>query len=94
MDRLVALVEDQARDIHFRQVILEELITAKLHNPFCAKIHPRIYWGHSTPFRSDYNGVLVRTKNSNAEIVVPYSLKQRVLSLSHCSVPSSHLGGR
>lgn len=48
----------------------------------------------SPPFQTDDNGLLVRTANPSAQIVVPHSLKQRLLALSHYPVLAGHTGGR
>ena len=61
---------------------------------FCTRIRGRINGGFDLPFVVNDRGFLVRMVESNPQIVVPHSLQQRVLHLSHYVKLGAHPGGR
>lgn len=95
LDRLLAAEQEQPRDLHFSQITLIELISAQMEDAFCSEIHIKIDGlgaGESPLFRTDDNGLFVRTTNRNTKVFVPHSGKPRVLDLSHYLVFASHHG--
>ena len=73
---------------------LEELLRSQLSDNFCASIRSRLNEGEGLPFALDADGVLCRTVQRVPQIVVPHSLRSRVLHLSHYPKLSGHPGGR
>lgn len=73
---------------------LIELIAVKYYSIFFSDICHRLDEVERLSFAHYNNGLLIRTIATNPQIVIPHSLKQRVLVLSHYSVTISHPGDR
>ena len=72
---------------------MDELITAQLHDPFCSDVCRRLNERKGLAFEFDENGLLVRTATHDHTIVVPHSLKKRVLWLNHYTTFAGHPRG-
>ena len=72
----------------------EELIREQHFDPFCSQMRSRLNGGELLPFAANDNGYFVRKVESTAQIVVPRSLRARVLHLSHQAEMAGHPGGR
>ena len=90
----VLATQPAPQPLNFNQITLEELVVAQHNDAFCAEISRRLNEGVKMPFAEDDNGLLVRTANSDHQIVIPHSLKQRVLTLNHYPLLAGHPGGR
>ena len=73
---------------------MEEILSAQLHDRLCSDTFIRLNEGEGSAFKIDDNGLLVRTVNPDPQIVVPHSLKKRVLMLNHRPKLAAHPGGR
>lgn len=93
MDVLIAQTTDTDADRQLERITLEELLREQLTDAFCAAIRSRLNGGEVLPFRLDDRGILVRTVEAYEQIVIPHSLKSRVLHLAHYSQLSGHPGG-
>ena len=65
-----------------------------MHDRFCSEIRRRLNGGEVLAFEFDDDGVLIRTAEAGPQIVVPDTLKQRVLYANHYSKLAGHPGGR
>ena len=77
----------------FQPITDEELVTAQLTDDFCVSVRRRLNEGVALPFGYNDNGILCR-QASHEQIVIPQSLKQRVLHINHYSRLAGHPGGR
>lgn len=82
------------RGIQFSQITLEQLILDQQNDAFCPEIKLEIDAEGRPPFRTDHNGIIVKTANPNEQIAISYQLKELVLDLSHYPVLESHPSGR
>jgi hypothetical protein len=71
-----------------------ELLTEQLTDEFCAKIRARINAGDSIPFVENDRGFLVRTVCTPPQLVIPQSLRARLLHAGHHAQLAGHPGGR
>ena len=93
-DQLFAILPDPTpSDPMFEPISMEELATAQLSDAFCVQIRRRLNEGVVLPFGENDDGVLCR-KVSHEQIVIPHSLKQRVLHIHHYSRLAGHPDGR
>lgn len=60
-----------------RQVSVEELMQAQLHNLFWEQIRLQLNGGKGLPFEFDSNGVFIRRGNLKSQVVIPTSLRVR-----------------
>ncbi len=73
----------------------EELLREQQEAPLCASIREGINRGEKMPFvHSPDSGLLVRSVSLLPQVVVPVSLRTRVLSNAHVPRTSGHPGGR
>ena len=87
VDNLLATREHAPRELNFNQITLDEFVTAQLNDKFCSDIHRRLNEGEKKlAFRVNKDVLLVRTVQTDHQIVVPHSLKQPVLYLHHYRV--------
>ena len=80
-------------DPMFTPISHEELVTAQLSDPFCTEVRLAINKGVVTPFGYNHDGLLCR-QASHDQIVVPHTLKARVLHIHHYSRQAAHPGGK
>ena len=69
------------------------MLSIQLHDPFCSDVCHHLNDGEVLAFELDENGLLVRTATHDHTIVVPHSLKKRVLWLNHYPTLAGHPGG-
>ena len=91
-DHLLAI--EKTKEPQFQKITMEELLSSQHNDAFCAEISRRLNGGEKLSFSHDDNGLLVRTTHPEHQIVVPHSLKKRVLYLNHYPVLAGHPGGR
>lgn len=74
---------------------IDELVIEQSKDPYCRSIRRQIDRGDEIPFLEDDRGLLVRRAplDDRLQIVVPASLRQRTLYLSHYPQASGHPGG-
>ena len=94
IDNILATLDNPSSDVTFTPITMEELVSAQFHDRFCSDIHRRLNEGEGLSFALDDNGLLVRTVNPDHQIVIPHSLKKRVLMLNHRPKLAAHPGGR
>ena len=94
MDQILALQEERTQHVHFDQITMDELISAQLHDVFCADVCRRLNEGNGVPFEIKKEGLLVRTATAVQQIGTPHALKKRVLWLNHNPTLAGHPGGR
>ena len=80
-------------DPTFEPISVEELATAQFTDAFCVDIRRRLNEGVVLPFGFNEDGLLCR-QVTHEQIVIPHSLKQRVLHINHYSRLAGHPGGR
>ena len=81
-------------DPTFQPISDEEMSTAQLSDEFCSDVRRRLNGGVVTPFDFNKNGLLCRKTEENEQIVIPHSLKERVLHINHYSRLAGHPGGK
>ena len=91
---LLLVAEPAKKHLHFEPITIEEFIMAQHSDTFCADVCRRLNEGVARPFFIDDNGLLCRSSFSGPQIVVPQSLKKRVLYLNHYPLLAGHPGGR
>ena len=94
-DELFAtLPEPTPSDPMFQPISLEEMLTAQLSDQFCSDIRRQLNGGGvPVPFGFNDDGLLCRQTEDRNQIVVPHSLKPRVLHINHYSRLAGHPGG-
>ena len=75
-------------------ITLEELVLAQESDAFCKVIRSRLNGGDDLPFAVDDRGFLSRYVEAFPQIVIPQTLKPRVLYISHHAKLAAHRGGR
>ena len=75
-------------------ITAEELIRVQAQHDFCRKIRQMLNEGEEIPFAEDDVGYLTRTVESFPQIVIPSTLRPRVLHIQHHAKLSAHPGGR
>ena len=94
-DELYAAMDDAASpEVHFEPITREELLQAQLRDEFCASIRRKLNEGGEMSFEINDDGILVRSGDKGEQIVVPHSLKQRILYINHHTLLAGHPGGR
>lgn len=96
-DELLALEGGTDSLEHFEAVKPEELLREQLIDPFCESIRRQIDEGNTLSFTTEaqeFEGTLVRTASEYTQVVIPRSLKDRVLGMSHYAKTAGHPGGR
>ena len=94
MDQILVLQEERTKNLHFDQITMDELISAQLHDVFCADVRRRLNEGEGVRFELNKDGLLVRTATPDQQVVITHALKKRVLWLNHNPTLSGHPGGR
>ena len=94
VDETLATLEEPSSDGIITPITMEEIRSAQIHDRFCSDTFIRLNEGEGLAFKIDHNGLLVRTVNPDPQIVVPHSLKKRVLMLNHWPKLAAHPGGR
>ena len=82
---------------HFQAVAPEELIREQAVDPFCSRIREDIDAGKVRTFTTEaaeFEGTLCRTVAEFVQVVIPQSLRDGVLGVSHYAKLAGHLGGR
>ena len=93
-DELYATLPDPTDvDKPFTPITHEELVSAQLHDALCSEIRRKMNGGVVLPFGLNEHGILCR-QVSHDQIVVPHSLKAKVLHIHHYSRQAGHPGGR
>ncbi len=93
-DELFAtLPEPTPSDPLFTPITTEELLTEQLSDSFCTTIRRQLNEGGVVPFGFNDEGLLCRQVTDRDQIVVPHSLKARVLHINHYSRLAGHPGG-
>ena len=72
----------------------EEIAIAQLIDPFCANIRTRLNGGEKLPFEEDDTGILSRLVTRNPQVVVPKTLRNRILHMAHHAKLAGCPGGR
>lgn len=73
----------------------EEVQLAKETDPFCTGIWERLSRNDGVPINTNFDtGLVFRTKTGEQQLLVPASLQDRVLMLSHYGKLSGHPGDR
>ena len=88
------VIQQMPNDVQFDPILMDEFITAQLHDLFCSDVCRHLNEEEGLAFELDDNGLLVRTATHDHTIVVPHSLKKRVLWLIHYTTLAGHPGGR
>ena len=99
VDDILALEGGPASDRldHFQAVAREELIREKAVDPFCSRIKEEMDAGKARTFTTEaeeLEGTLCRTAAEFVQVVIPQSLRDRILGLSHYPKLAGHPGGR
>ena len=90
-----ALVNEQeAVHTAVNPVKWEELLTEQQSDEFCMKVREQINSGEPVAFAEDQRGILVRTVCNPPQLVVPESLRERLLHAAHHAQLAGHPGGR
>lgn len=72
----------------------EEMIQKQFGHLFCTKLPARLNCGEDLPFEVDSARDIIRKVERRPQIVVPHSLRTRILHLSHYAKVGTHPGGR
>lgn len=72
----------------------EEILREQQEDAMCQDIVDSLDDGRNTPFKLNEDGVLIRTATPFQQIVIPESLRARVLNMMHTQVTSGHPGER
>ena len=75
-------------------ITLEELHLAQASDPFCKVIFSRLIGREDLPFAVDDRGFLSRYVEAFPQIVIPQTLKSRVLYIRHHAKLGAHPGGK
>ena len=78
----------------FEPISQDELVVSQLNDQFCSEIRRRLNEGEGIAFEIDENGLLIRVGEHGPQIVVPHSLKQKILHVNHYAKTAGHPGGR
>ena len=78
----------------YEPITWEELIREQASDELCTRLRQRLTAGEDIPFVEDPRGVLIRTSTRVPQIVVPQSLRARLLHASHYARMAGHPGGR
>lgn len=73
---------------------MEELLASQHNDAFCSENSPGINEGDKLSFKIDDDGLLISTIHADNQIVVPHSLKKRVLYINDYHVLADNPGGR
>lgn len=73
---------------------MEELVNSQPRDLFCSEILRKLKEWKNTAFYIDDTGLLVRTLQANPQLVIPHSLKERILVVSHYPALGGHPDGR
>ena len=73
---------------------MEAILSAHLYERFFSNNFIRLNEVEGLALELYDNGLLVRTVNPDPKIVVPHSIKKRVLILNHLPKLAAHPGGR
>ena len=93
-DAVIATIPvPQRTDPIFTPISQDELVKAQLADPFCVEIRRKLIDGIVVPFELHDDAILCR-QVSHEQIVIPHSLKARVLHIHHYSGQAEHPGGR
>ena len=77
-----------------KAITREELADAQQQDRLCKDIRSQLTRGEGIPFAVDKSGVLIRTVNRDFQLVVPESLRPRVLNFTHHATLGGAPGGR
>ena len=88
------LPEPTQSDPTFQPILEEELLSTQFSDPFCTEIRRRLNGGEVLPFTFNEEGILMRTGESNPQIVIPHVLKGKVLHIHHYARLAGHPGGK
>ena len=99
VDDILVLEGEPASDRldHFQAVAPQELIREQAIDPLCTRIREEMDAGRTRTFKTEaeeFEGTLCRTAAESVQVVIPQSLKERVLGLSHYAKLAGHPGGR
>lgn len=75
-------------------VTAEEILKGQLDDELCQEARRRINAGVPTQFANDSSGILMRMVEMNPQIVVPFTLRARILETSHYAKLAGHPGER
>ena len=75
-------------------ITLEDLVLAQASDPFCKVIRSRLNGREDLPFAVDDRGFLSRYEEAFPRILIPQTLKPRVLYISHHAKLAAHPGVR
>lgn len=81
-DHVLVACDVREDEPHLDKLTLEELTPAQYCHRFCSDIC-RLLKESILSFAQHYNGLLVRTVNTDRHIIIPHSLEQIVLALRH-----------
>ena len=94
IDYLLALQEHRPPP-NMDRISLEEFAREQATDPFCKETLARIHKKETTSFKEDEkSGLIVRSVRGSNQILVPETLRPRLLALAHHSPPAAHPGGR
>ena len=82
---------------HFQAVAPKELICEQAVDPFCIRIKEEMDAGKVRTFTTEekgFEGTLCRTAAEFVQVVIPQSLRDRVLGVSHYAKLAGHPRGR
>ena len=77
----------------FEPISIEELLVAQQQDALCTDIRRKLDAGEAMSFKMNEDGLLCRIME-HEQIVVPQSLRPRVLHIYHYARLSGHPGGR
>ena len=75
-------------------ITVEELLNAQHNDAFCRAVRNKLERGEVCPYAENEEGILVKLSTEHCQIVVPPSLRERILQLAHFARLSAHPGGR
>jgi transposase InsO family protein len=93
-DAMLVNENASAKPVQVTPITWHELLTEQLSDDFCSRIRSRVNAGERIPFNEDGRGYLVRTVCNPPQLVLPQSLRARLLHAAHHGRLAGHPGGR
>ena len=83
-------------DSNFEPITVDELVREQSKDEFCISKRKDLTDNWYSPFKEDESGLLIRVSNLDGaqQIVIPRTLRNRLLHISHYPKQAGHPGGR
>lgn len=96
LDDVLARQEGAASDRSdlFQALYLEDILCEQAVNPFCVRLKEEMEGGRMRAFTTeaqDFEGTLCRTSAEFVKVIIPQSVKERILGLKHYAKASGLL---